>query len=67
MKCQKLAKNAHPHFPELSVTSSDFFFFPNNTLKHKDSSLFFINNTEKQQILTLTRLNQHFLLFLMDF
>ncbi len=61
MKCQKNVENAHLSFAELSVTSSDCFFCPNNSPEHKDSSFILINDTDKQQILTFKRLNQQFL------
>ncbi len=48
------AKNAH----HPNVTSSDCFFCPNKSPKHKDSSFIFMNDTEKQQILTFKTLNQ---------
>ncbi len=62
MKCQESAKNSNFYFPEPNVTSSNFFFCPNNSPKHKDSSFMIINDTEKQQILLFDILNQQFLL-----
>ncbi len=59
LKYQKSAKNAYLNFSEQNVTSSNGFFCPNNSPKHKESS-FFINDSEKQQILTFKRLNQQF-------
>ncbi len=61
-KCHKSAENAHLNFPEPSVTSSDFFFCPNSSPKHKDSSFMIMNDTETQQILTFKTLNQQFFL-----
>ncbi len=64
MKCQKSAKNADLNFPEPNVTSSNCFFCPNNNPKHEESSFNFINDTEKQKILTFKTPNhQFFLLF----
>ncbi len=60
VKYQKNAKNAHLNFPESNVTSSFCFFCPNNSPKHEDSSFIFINDAEKQQILTFKTLNQQF-------
>ncbi len=37
---------------------------PNNSLKHKDSSFILMNDTEKQQILTIKRLNQYYIYFI---
>ncbi len=54
MQFQQSAKNAHVNFPEPNVMSSD------NSLRHKDGSYIFMNDTEKQQILTFKRLNQQF-------
>ncbi len=62
MKCQKSAKNAHLNFPEPNVMSSNCFFCPNSQ-KHKNSSFIFIDDTEKQQILTFRTLNQQFFYF----
>ncbi len=51
-------------FPEPNVTASERFFGPNNSPKHKDSSFIFINDTEKQQILTFKTLNEQLFLLL---
>ncbi len=59
---KKVWKNAHHSFPKPNVTSSNYFFWPNSSPKHKDSSFMMINDTEKQQILTLKRLNQKLIL-----
>ncbi len=59
MKYQKSVKNANLNSPEPNMTSLNCFFWPNNSLKHKDSSFIIINNTEKQQILTLQRQNSN--------
>ncbi len=63
MKCQKSVKNVYLNFPEPNVMSSDFFLCPNSP-KHRDSSFIIINNTEKQQILTLKSPNQQFFLII---
>ncbi len=64
MKCQKSPKNVHLNFPESNVASLNCKFCPNNSPKHRESSFMIVNDTEKQQIFTLKRLNQEaFLLF----
>ncbi len=64
MKCQKFAKNAYLSFPEPNVTSSNRFFSPNSSPKHKDFSFILINDPDKLQILTFKTLNQQFFLLL---
>ncbi len=59
MKCHKSVKNAHPNFPERNVTSSYASFVQTKT-QNTDSSFIIISATEKQQILTIKRLNQQF-------
>ncbi len=59
MKCQKCVRHAPLNFLEPNVTSSDCSF-PNSSPKHKDTSFMSINDTEKQHILTVKRLNQQF-------
>ncbi len=55
----KKVKNAHFSFPELNVTSSNYFFCPNKSPKHNDSSFIIINDTKSRKS-SLKSLNQWF-------
>ncbi len=55
-----IPRNVHLNLPEPSVTSSNGFCWPNDSPKHKNSSVIILNDTEKRQSVKFRKLSQQY-------